>query len=62
VRINGPAIIEEREATTVISPGDTVTVDATGTLVIDIGLAAVPAALVTADTPLERSAAPHSRS
>jgi 5-oxoprolinase (ATP-hydrolysing)/N-methylhydantoinase A len=56
-RINGPAIIEEREATTVISPGDAVTVDATGTLVIDIGLAAVPAARVTADTPLEQAAA-----
>ena len=31
-RIDGPAIIEEREATTVIPPGDSVTVDATGTL------------------------------
>ena len=39
-RIAGPAIIEEREATTIIPPGDSVTVDATGTLAIDIGLAA----------------------
>ena len=56
-RIAGPAIIEEREATTVIPPGDTVTVDATGTLAIDIGLAAAPAARVTADTPIEQAAA-----
>ena len=30
--VAGPAIIEEREATTIFAPGDTVTVDATGTL------------------------------
>ena len=56
-RIAGPAIIEEREATTIIPPGDSVTVDATGTLAIDIGLAAAPAARVTADTPIEQAAA-----
>ena len=55
--IAGPAIIEEREATTIIPPGDSVTVDATGTLAIDIGLAAAPAARVTADTPIEQAAA-----
>jgi 5-oxoprolinase (ATP-hydrolysing)/N-methylhydantoinase A len=43
--IAGPAIIEEREATTIIPPGDSVTVDATGTLAIDIGLSVAPASL-----------------
>lgn len=57
VRIAGPAIIEEREATTIVPPGDSVTVDASGTLAIDIGLAATPAARVTAATPLEQAAA-----
>jgi 5-oxoprolinase (ATP-hydrolysing) len=57
VRIAGPAIIEEREATTIIPPGDTASVDATGTLAIDIGLAATPPARVTADTPIEQAAA-----
>ena len=56
-RITGPAIVEEREATTIIPPGDTVSVDATGTLAIDIGHAAAPVALVTADTPIEHAAA-----
>ena len=40
--IAGPAIIEEREATTVIGPGDSLTVDATGTLRIAVAIA-VPA-------------------
>ena len=56
-RIAGPAIIEEREATTVIPAGDSVTVDATGTLAIEIGLAAAPAARITADTPIDQAAA-----
>ncbi len=56
-RIAGPAIVEEREATTVIPPGDSVSVDATGTLAVDIGLAAAPAARVTAETPIEQAAA-----
>ena len=56
-RIAGPAIIEEREATTIIPPGDSVSVDATGTLAIDIGLAAAPVARVTAETPIEQAAA-----
>jgi 5-oxoprolinase (ATP-hydrolysing) len=56
-RITGPAIIEEREATTIIPPGDIVSVDATGTLAIDIGHATAPVALVTADTPIEQAAA-----
>lgn len=56
-RIAGPAIIEEREATTIIPPGDSVTVDASGTLAIAIGLAAAPAARVTATTPIAEAAA-----
>jgi 5-oxoprolinase (ATP-hydrolysing) len=55
--ITGPAIIEEREATTVIPPGDSVTVDATGTLAIEIGLATAPSARVTVDTPITEAAA-----
>jgi 5-oxoprolinase (ATP-hydrolysing)/N-methylhydantoinase A len=56
-RFVGPAIIEEREATTVIPPGDDVSVDASGTLTIDIGLAAAPAARVTPEMPIEQAAA-----
>ena len=36
-RIAGPAIIEEHASTTVVFPGDTLTVDAFGNLVIEIG-------------------------
>src|SRR5262249_60632663 len=35
-RIDGPALIEEYASTTVVHPGDAVTVDAFGDLVIDI--------------------------
>ncbi len=56
-RIAGPAIVEEREATTTIPLGDSVTVDATGTLAIEIGLTAAPVARVNADTPIEQAAA-----
>jgi 5-oxoprolinase (ATP-hydrolysing) len=56
-RIAGPAIIEEREATTIIPPGDAACVDATGTLAIDIRLAATPSARVTAETPIAQAAA-----
>jgi 5-oxoprolinase (ATP-hydrolysing) len=55
--LTGPAIIEEREATTVIPPGDVVTVDTSGSLRITIGLAAPPAARITATTPLAEAAA-----
>ena len=37
--IDGPAIVEEREATTVVAPGDTLRVDAAGNLRIAIGAA-----------------------
>ncbi len=55
--IEGPAIIEEREATTVVLPGDRVTVDASGTLRIAIGLPGAPAARITVDMPLAQAAA-----
>ncbi|HET7881363.1 MAG TPA: hydantoinase B/oxoprolinase family protein [Acetobacteraceae bacterium] len=55
-RIAGPAIIEEREATTTVPPGDRVTIDASGALVIDIGQSVAPAARITADTPVEHAA------
>ncbi|HSU04853.1 MAG TPA: hydantoinase B/oxoprolinase family protein, partial [Acetobacteraceae bacterium] len=57
VDIAGPAIIEEREATTVILPGDRMHVDASGSLAIEIGVAAAPAARVTAETPVAEAAA-----
>jgi len=55
--IPGPAIIEEREATTVVLPGDRVRVDASGSLRIAISLAAAPAARISANTPIEQAAA-----
>jgi N-methylhydantoinase A/oxoprolinase/acetone carboxylase beta subunit len=36
-RIVGPAIVEERESTTILGPGDALTVDALGNLRISIG-------------------------
>ncbi len=50
--IPGPAIIEEREATTIVAPGDSVTVDATGTLRIRIAVSAPAAARITPQTPI----------
>jgi len=55
--IPGPAIVEEREATTVVARGDTARVGAIGTLVLDIAVPVAPAARVTQDTPLEEAAA-----
>ena len=57
VTIEGPAIIEERESTTVIPAGDSVTVDEAGSLRIRIGVAAAPAARITAETPLDQAVA-----
>jgi N-methylhydantoinase A/oxoprolinase/acetone carboxylase beta subunit len=37
-QIAGPALIEERESTTVLDEGDRLTLDAIGALVIDVGL------------------------
>jgi N-methylhydantoinase A/oxoprolinase/acetone carboxylase beta subunit len=33
----GPAIVEEREATTVVLPGDTVTISPSGHMIIKVG-------------------------
>jgi 5-oxoprolinase (ATP-hydrolysing) len=55
--VAGPAIIEEREATTVIAPGDTVTVDAARNLRIDVAAAQNAQALVTPGMSLEKAAA-----
>ena len=55
--IAGPAIIEEREATTVIGPGDQLSVDPTGTLRIRIALPSAPAARITHATPLAEAVA-----
>ncbi|GGJ27165.1 hydantoinase B/oxoprolinase family protein [Neoroseomonas lacus] len=45
--VPGPAIIEEREATTIIAPGDTLAVDAVMNLRITVGATAKAEALVT---------------
>jgi 5-oxoprolinase (ATP-hydrolysing)/N-methylhydantoinase A len=55
--IAGPAIIEEREATTIVAPGDRVTVDATGTLRIRIAVTPPMAARITPATPLAEARA-----
>ncbi len=46
--MEGPAIIEEREATTVIGPGDRLAIDGAWNLRIAVGAVVRPAALVTA--------------
>src|SRR5262249_50353359 len=51
-RIEGPAIVEEREATTVVPPGDRLTVDRHLNLRIAVAVAAPAAARITAATPL----------
>ena len=55
--IAGPAIIEEREATTVVFPGDVVTLDASGAIRIAVGLPAAPGARVTTQTALTEAMA-----
>jgi 5-oxoprolinase (ATP-hydrolysing) len=52
VIVAGPAIIEEREATTIIAPGDSLTVDATGTMRITVAVPTPAAARITQATPL----------
>jgi 5-oxoprolinase (ATP-hydrolysing)/N-methylhydantoinase A len=51
-RIDGPAIVEEREATTIVPPGDRLTVDEHLNLRLDIAVAASAQAMVGAGTPL----------
>ncbi|MGG5889773.1 hydantoinase B/oxoprolinase family protein [Falsiroseomonas sp. HC035] len=55
--VAGPAIIEEREATTIIAPGDTLRVDAVMNLRITVGATARPQALVTPGMALETAMA-----
>ncbi|UFN49732.1 hydantoinase B/oxoprolinase family protein [Roseomonas sp. OT10] len=55
--IAGPAIIEEREATTIVPPGDAVRVDATLNLRIAIAAPAMAGELVTAEMPLAEAMA-----
>jgi 5-oxoprolinase (ATP-hydrolysing) len=50
--IAGPAIIEEREATTVIAAGDSITVDDTLNLRIAVHVPEAPSARITTETPL----------
>jgi 5-oxoprolinase (ATP-hydrolysing)/N-methylhydantoinase A len=53
--IEGPAIVEEREATTVVPPGDNLRVDENLNLRLSIGVAAAPQALVARGTPLAQA-------
>jgi 5-oxoprolinase (ATP-hydrolysing) len=53
----GPAIIEEREATTVVLPGDTVTIDETLNIRVAIGVAPPVEVRVSRDTPVAQAAA-----
>src|SRR5436190_4508444 len=55
--IPGPAIVEEREATTVVPPGDTLRVDENLNLRLTIGVAARPQALVTPEMSLSDAVA-----
>ncbi len=49
IEVKGPAIIEERESTTLVPPGDTLTVDEAGNLRIAIAVATKGMDLVTPD-------------
>jgi 5-oxoprolinase (ATP-hydrolysing) len=57
VWIVGPAIVEEREATTVVAAGDRLTVDATGSMRLAIAVAAPAAARITPAVPLAEARA-----
>ena len=57
VTLAGPAIIEEREATTIVAPGDAVRVEAGGMLRIAIAAPAPAAARITPDTTLAEARA-----
>ncbi|WP_439579922.1 hydantoinase B/oxoprolinase family protein [Elioraea sp.] len=56
-RIAGPAIVEEREATTIVPPGDTLSVDAAGNLRIAVVRMAIRDAVVTREMPLAETMA-----
>src|SRR5262249_18735914 len=53
----GPAIVEERESTTIVPPGDSLAVDEAMNLRIVLGELAAPAPRVTADVPLAEAIA-----
>lgn len=55
--IEGPAIIEENESTTIIPPGDRATIDETGNLLIAIAAAAKGATVVDAGMSLDEAMA-----
>ncbi len=55
--ISGPAIVEERESTTIVFPGDVLTIDAGLNLRIEIAGATMAAELVTPEMPLEQAMA-----
>ena len=55
--VEGPAIVEEREATTVIAPGDRLSVDAARNLRIDVAAAQNAQAIVTPGMSLEAAMA-----
>ncbi len=52
-RLVGPAIIEEREATTVVPPGADVAIDSAHNLVLELPAAAAREIVVASDDPLE---------
>ena len=54
-RIAGPAIIEEREATTVIPPGDSATIDETLNIRIAVAINRKAQALITPEMPLDQA-------
>ena len=56
-RITGPAVIEEREATTVIGPEDSLVVDQSGALRIAVGVPEPAAARITPAMPLDDAVA-----
>ncbi|MBV8450246.1 MAG: hydantoinase B/oxoprolinase family protein [Hyphomicrobiales bacterium] len=56
-RLVGPAIVEEREATTIIPPGDEMAVDLSGTLRLSVAVATQAAARITPATPVSEAMA-----
>jgi 5-oxoprolinase (ATP-hydrolysing)/N-methylhydantoinase A len=55
--IEGPALIEERESTTILPPGDRLTVDAIGNLRLEIAAAERAPVRIGADTAVDAAAA-----
>ncbi len=57
MQVAGPAIIEEREATTIVAPGDLVNIDTTGTMRIQVAVPPQAVARITPATPVEQAMA-----